>query len=82
MIARGCGFQRSIIALLQGDLLKSLALYPATIPIILVALTGIFESRIPRPVMQHLKKSLYVFTGVIIAGSYLIKLGGYIIPHF
>jgi len=78
----GCGFQRSIIALLQGDLFKSLALYPATIPIFLIALTGIFESRIPRPIMQRIKKSLYIFTGVIMAGAYLIKLGGYITPHF
>jgi hypothetical protein len=29
----GCGLQRSIIALLEGDLGKSLSLYPATIPI-------------------------------------------------
>lgn len=31
----GCGFQRSFIALLEGDLLTSLSLYPATILILL-----------------------------------------------
>ena len=29
----GCGMQRSILALLEGDFCKSLSLYPATIPI-------------------------------------------------
>ena len=29
----GCGLQRSFLALLEGDLWKSLSLYPATIPI-------------------------------------------------
>lgn len=29
----GCGMQRSIIALLKGNLIESLSLYPATIPI-------------------------------------------------
>jgi hypothetical protein len=30
----GCGFQRSFIALLKGDLLQSLSLYPATLPLL------------------------------------------------
>ncbi|GHV32512.1 hypothetical protein FACS1894177_08690 [Bacteroidia bacterium] len=30
----GCGLQRSILALLEGDLVKSFQLYPATIPIL------------------------------------------------
>lgn len=30
----GCGFQRSLIALLEGDILTSLSLFPATIPLI------------------------------------------------
>jgi hypothetical protein len=29
----GCGMQRSIVALLKGNLIESLSLYPATIPI-------------------------------------------------
>jgi len=38
----GCGFQRSFIALMQGDLHTSLALYPATIPIlIMIVFTGL-----------------------------------------
>jgi hypothetical protein len=34
----GCGFQRSILALLEGDLMASLSLYPATIPLLLTFL--------------------------------------------
>ncbi|MFT3936147.1 MAG: DUF2752 domain-containing protein [Chitinophagaceae bacterium] len=30
----GCGFQRSCIALLRGDIVDSLQLYPATIPML------------------------------------------------
>ena len=30
----GCGFQRSVLALLKGDLPASFALYPATLPIL------------------------------------------------
>ncbi|MDR0505246.1 MAG: DUF2752 domain-containing protein [Dysgonamonadaceae bacterium] len=30
----GCGLQRSIIALLEGDMVKSFQLYPATIPML------------------------------------------------
>lgn len=30
----GCGFQRSLLALLEGDLVSSLSLYPATIPLL------------------------------------------------
>lgn len=32
----GCGFQRSFLALLKGDLSSSLTLYPATIPIFIM----------------------------------------------
>jgi hypothetical protein len=30
----GCGLQRSIIALIEGDLSQSLRLYPATVPLL------------------------------------------------
>lgn len=32
----GCGLQRSLIALLKGDLQASFQLYPATVPMILM----------------------------------------------
>jgi hypothetical protein len=38
----GCGLQRSLIALAKGDVLASLSLYPATLPMImLLVYTGL-----------------------------------------
>lgn len=71
----GCGFQRSVIALLQGDILKSVELYPATIPIMLLAFSGLFERYIPKDKRPVINKSLYIGTMVVVAGSYLIKIG-------
>jgi hypothetical protein len=70
-----CGFQRSVIALIQGDLNKSLHLYPATIPVLLIAVLGVAGARfnnISR--VGYIKKGLYVFTGLIIAGAYFLKM--------
>jgi len=69
----GCGFQRSLLALLQGDVVKSLQLYPATIPIIItgsfILLNKYFSFK-----NTGIKKYMYAFTGLIIAGSYLLKI--------
>jgi hypothetical protein len=34
----GCGMQRSLLALLKGNVMESLAFYPATIPVLLMLL--------------------------------------------
>ena len=70
----GCGIQRSILALFQGDFLQSLKLYPATIPII-----GLFAFTI-----IHLKfdvkngaffiKMLYIAITLIIVTNYIYKI--------
>jgi hypothetical protein len=73
-----CGLQRSVIALLQGEINKSLHLYPATIPLFAVAAFSILDSRYSFNKSRYIKKCLYVFTGIIIAGSYLFKMGRYI----
>jgi len=73
----GCGFQRSVLALLQGDLSQSLHYYPATIPLLITALFTLADKRLKFAGKEYLRKSLYVFTGFIILGSYLIKLSGY-----
>ncbi|WP_443937517.1 DUF2752 domain-containing protein [Pedobacter sp. MW01-1-1] len=39
----GCGFQRSFIALVQGDFAKSWSLYPPTVPLLLMfSAVGLF----------------------------------------
>lgn len=79
----GCGFQRSMIALLQGDLSQSLHDYPATIPLLVTAIYTIAYKHLHIAKKEQIKNSLYVFTGLIIAGSYAVKLSGYMLtPHF
>jgi len=73
----GCGLQRSIIALLQGDLLKSIQLYPATIPLLFIALAGIFEKYLVFDKKRYIIRALYVFTCTVLAGSYIFKLSKY-----
>jgi len=73
----GCGLQRSVVALLQGNIIKSIEFYPATLPILLIALLGIFEKYIPVNKRKLITKPLYIFTGLLIAGSYIFKLSGH-----
>ncbi len=78
----GCGFQRSVIALLQGNLKQSLSYYPATIPLFIAVLFTLIEMRFQFDKKQHLKTSLYIFTAFIIAGSYVLKMSGHpLIPQ-
>jgi hypothetical protein len=74
----GCGFQRSVVALLQGELLKSLTLYPAAIPLLLFFAYGIadnyFKLDTPKNVV---KKTLFVAIGALILISYGVKLWGF-----
>jgi hypothetical protein len=70
----GCGLQRSIIALLEGDLAASLALYPATIPmaccLIFAALHLKFRFRCGAVVIRW----AFALTVALIVASYLYKM--------
>ncbi len=70
----GCGFQRSFFALIEGNVLQSLQLYPAMLPILtLIAFT-----------MLHLKyqfsfgaltiKYFFILITVIILSFYIYKI--------
>jgi hypothetical protein len=80
----GCGFQRSVIALLQGDIHKSLYLYPATIPLFVINILTIADGRYRFDRKGYVKKSLYIFTAFIIASSYILKMSHhpFISPRF
>ena len=75
----GCGFQRSLIALLQGNFQKSLHYYPATIPLIVLAVFAILGKRLPvsKTGYAYLKNSLCIFTGFLIISSYMLKMSGH-----
>jgi len=70
----GCGFQRSMLALLQGDLGKSFSLYPATIPFLFALAFTLVEWRYRFDKNDKVKKVIYIFTGLVIMGSYIIKM--------
>ena len=70
----GCGFQRSLLALLQGDLSRSLHLYPATIPLLVTFGTAWPAKKLIPENWELLIKMLYIITGSVILISYLIKL--------
>jgi L-lactate permease len=70
----GCGFQRSLFALIKGNLSSSLHLYPATIPFLLTVLFVILSYKLNMDNKHLIKKTLYMITGSIIIVSYLVKM--------
>jgi hypothetical protein len=73
----GCGFQRSVMALIQGNLYKSFALYPAAIPLLLFFAYGLADKFFKLDTSKNIiKKSLFIFIGSIVLVSYSIKLLG------
>ncbi|MDP9047591.1 MAG: DUF2752 domain-containing protein [Bacteroidota bacterium] len=71
----GCGFQRSVIALIQGNLYKSLQLYPAAIPLMLFFAYGIADKYLKLDTATNVvKKTVFVALGLFILASYSIKL--------
>ncbi|MBV8390584.1 MAG: DUF2752 domain-containing protein [Mucilaginibacter sp.] len=73
----GCGFQRSVIALVQGDLHKSFGMYPPAIPLLLFFAYGILDYRFKLDTKNEIiKKTAYMIVGTIIMVSYCIKMYG------
>jgi len=73
----GCGFQRSVLALISGDLHKSLSLYPSTIPLLIFFAYGIADRFFRLDTQNHLiKKTGYIVIGSLILVTYTIKMWG------
>lgn len=70
----GCGMQRSIIALLEGDLEKSLSLYPATIPILLLLTFTAIHIKFKFENGGNIVKWGYIFCTIIIMTFYIYKI--------
>lgn len=69
----GCGFQRSVIALLQGDISKSFVLYPAAMPVLLLFLLGLIHLKFKLKKGNTIIQYSYIFISIVIAINFLYK---------
>lgn len=70
----GCGFQRSVLALLKGHLVASFHLYPATLPILLLALFLLLKLKFQFPQPEKISKVLFAIAAVTVIVSYAFKI--------
>ncbi len=70
----GCGLQRSIIELMKGNLLKSLQLYPATIPLLCLVLFSIVHLKTDLKLGAQIIKITVGGIAVIILINYIYKV--------
>ena len=70
----GCGIQRSVLALLKGNLYQSFMLYPATIPLIILVGFGIYQSKKPINYGAKIIFYGYILVAAIILVNYTVKI--------
>jgi len=70
----GCGMQRSLIELLKGNLIQSLKLYPALLPIIILFIFLILHLSFNLKKGAAILKYMFIGNISIIMISYFIKL--------
>jgi hypothetical protein len=70
----GCGLQRSILALLEGDLVKSFQLYPATIPILFCFIFTALHLKFDFKQGAEIIKWSYILSVTIIVVFYCYKI--------
>jgi len=70
----GCGMQRAFIALLRGDIIESLKLYPALIPTIIMFVFLFIHLFYKLKNGAKILVSLFISNTVIIIISYIFKL--------
>jgi hypothetical protein len=70
----GCGMQRSFIELLKGNLIESLKLYPALIPIIIMLVFAVLHLVFDIKKGALILKILFIFNVALILINYIYKL--------
>ena len=69
-----CGFQRSVIALLKGDVAQSFLLYPALLPTV-VSVAGLLLFRSRQRRQRYLKWIVVIDASMMIIGALLKNIG-------
>jgi Protein of unknown function (DUF2752) len=70
----GCGLQTGIIALLKGDIRNSIAIYPASIPILIMFIFLLLHLKFKFTRGAGILTILYIFCAAIILVSYIYKI--------
>jgi hypothetical protein len=70
----GCGMQRAFIALLRGDLLESIRLFPALIPMMAMLFFLVLHLIFKFSRGALILKTLFIFTSLIMLTGYVIKI--------
>ena len=70
----GCGLQRSIVALLEGDLATSLQVYPATIPILFCLAFTALHLKFKFKYGAEIIKGAFILSTLIIIFFYVYKI--------
>lgn len=73
----GCGFQRSVLALLHGDLYGSLKLFPATIPLLALFIFTALHIRFKFTHGARTVLVLFISSAAIIVASYIFKISAH-----
>ena len=70
----GCGLQRSLIALLKGNLAASFQLHPATIPLLLFVLFSALHLYFKFKKGNSIIIYSYIFIALILLANYIYKI--------
>jgi len=70
----GCGLQRSMLLLLQGDFLEAFYMYPAIFALIPLAMVLLLNSFLSFKYSNFLIISLSISSVTLILGNYILKL--------
>lgn len=69
----GCGLQRSVLALVQGNFSESFHFYPALIPVIITFIFLFLHLKFRFNKGAKVILMLFIFSASVILGSYILK---------
>ena len=70
----GCGFQRSLVLLFQGEFISAFKMYPGIYPLIFLGIFLIFNFFFKIKNAEKIKITLVVLSIVFIVTNYILKL--------